>query len=184
MQICSSSESSAYNLSDLELPNFFNTFPEKDSALENTSSAYGRPASVKSANFDATDSTNLLNKAAAAQAQSPDNNDSQRKAVSDNKMKTDIVDISEEGAKKLKEENKVSQEKDTAAANNANKADSVQVSHKSDKNQPLSTQEINQISKKLASGAYVSESDMKLLKKNNPAKYKEAMTQKAQLQNR
>ncbi|HAR80077.1 MAG TPA: hypothetical protein DCR21_04525 [Succinivibrionaceae bacterium] len=99
-------------------------------------------------------------------------------------MKTDIVDISEEGAKKLKEENKVSQEKDTAAANNANKADSVQVSHKSDKNQPLSTQEINQISKKLASGAYVSESDMKLLKKNNPAKYKEAMTQKAQLQNR
>lgn len=96
-------------------------------------------------------------------------------------LKSDIVNISEKGRERLNELKKDSQDE---GGNSAKSASVNQTSQNNTASPEISAQKINQIAKKISSGSYVSDADIKLLKKNNPTKYKEAMLHKAQLQKR
>lgn len=94
-------------------------------------------------------------------------------------LKSDIVDISEKGRDRLNELKKDSQDEGRISA----KSSTVNLTNQNNTtSSEISAQKLNQIAKKISSGAFVSDADIKLLKKNNPTKYKEAMLHKAQLQ--
>lgn len=94
-------------------------------------------------------------------------------------LKSDIVDISDKGRNRLNELKKDLHDE----GGNSAKSSAENLTNKNNNTSPeISAQKLNQIAKKISSGAYVSDADIKLLKKNNPTKYKEAMLHKAQLQ--